>query len=39
MFALLKEMLVNVVDPEAPFKIQSVNEQRKASFTKYILNH
>lgn len=39
MFALLKEMLVNVSDPEAPCKIHAVNEQMKASFTKYTLNH
>lgn len=39
MFALLKEILVNVVDAEAPCKIHAVNEQSKASFTKYTLNH
>lgn len=38
-FALLKEMLEDVVDPEAPCKIYVVNEQIKDNFTKYILSH
>lgn len=38
MFALLKEMLVNVVDPEAPCKIHALNEQMKTSSPKYTLN-
>jgi len=39
MFVLLKEMLVDGVDAEAPCKICVVNEQMKDSITKYTLSH
>lgn len=39
MFALLKEMLVDKLDPEAPCKIYVVNEQMKDNFSKYTVGH
>lgn len=38
MFALLKEVLVDVVDPQAPCKIYIANEQVKGNFTECTLS-
>lgn len=37
MFALLKEILVAAVAPEAPCKMCMVNEQMKDNFTNFYL--